>query len=193
MLSHTSGLPDYYSLPEYPTRKYQRVTLPDLIAWVATKPLDFLPGSKSSYSNTGYGSWPTSSSRYPKAVRPVPHGGDLRPAGMKDTGTLRDEVLIPARADGYRPGLGDPACATRRSTTRRFSRARGRSTPPPATSMAWCRAIQARRFFDIGKLAYPYGWGARETKSRPQVHRAERPRSRLSPRIFLSSLMTIWW
>jgi CubicO group peptidase (beta-lactamase class C family) len=54
MLTHTSGLPDFYSLPEYPIRKYQKVTLADLVAWVKTKPLDFLPGSKSSYSNTGY-------------------------------------------------------------------------------------------------------------------------------------------
>ena len=27
MLTHTSGLPDFYSLPEYPIRKYQKVTL----------------------------------------------------------------------------------------------------------------------------------------------------------------------
>src|SRR5689334_18165864 len=54
MLTHSSGLPDFYSLPEYPAKKYQRVALPDLIAWVKTKPLDFLPGSKNSYSNTGY-------------------------------------------------------------------------------------------------------------------------------------------
>ena len=46
LLTHRSGLPDYYSLPEYPTKKSQRVTLPDLIAWVKTKPLDFLPGSR---------------------------------------------------------------------------------------------------------------------------------------------------
>ena len=103
------GLPDYYSLPEYPTKKYQRVTLPDLIAWVKTKPLDFLPGSKNSYSNTGYGFLAyiieqVSGKRYDRFI------GDeiLRPAGMKDTGTLRDEALISARADGYQPALGNP-------------------------------------------------------------------------------------
>ena len=42
MLTHTSGLPDFYSLPEYPIRKYQKVTLTDLVAWVKTRPLDFL-------------------------------------------------------------------------------------------------------------------------------------------------------
>jgi hypothetical protein len=30
----------------------------------------------------------------------------------------------------------------------------------------WSRAIQMRRFFDIRRLRYPYGWGAHETRSK---------------------------
>src|SRR6266576_1833143 len=109
MLAHSSGLPDYYSLSEYPTKKYQRVTLPDLIAWVKTKPLDFLPGSKNSYSNTGYGFLAyiieqVSGKPYDQFIADE----ILQPTGMKDTGTLRDEALIRARADGYQPALGTP-------------------------------------------------------------------------------------
>jgi len=167
MLSHSSGLPDYYSLPEYPARKYQRVTLPDLIAWVKTKPLDFLPGSKSSYSNTGYGFLAyiieqVSGKPYEQFLAEE----ILRPAGMKDTGTLRDEVLIPARADGYRPGLGDPGLRNAPFYDKTILKGSGSLYSTTGDLYAWCRAIQARRFFDIRTLAYPYGWGARETKSK---------------------------
>src|SRR6202008_890153 len=98
LLTHTSGLPDFYSLPEYPIKKYQRVTLPDLIAWVKTKPLDFLPGSKSSYSNTGYGFLAyiveqASGKTYEEYVAEEV----LQPVGLKDTGPFRDDAIIPER------------------------------------------------------------------------------------------------
>jgi len=167
MLAHSSGLPDYYSLPEYPTKKYQRVTLADLIEWVKTKPLDFLPGSKNSYSNTGYGFL----AYIIEQVTGKPYDQFiteeiLRPAGMKDTGTLRDEALIPARADGYQPALGSPGLRNAPFYDKTILTGSGSLYSTAGDLYAWCRAIEANRFFDIRKLAYPYGWGARETKSK---------------------------
>src|SRR5215470_11833675 len=86
MLTHTSGLPDFYSLPEYPLKKYQKVTLADLVAWVKTKPLDFLPGSRSSYSNTGYAFLAyiieqVSGKTYEQFIADE----ILKPSGLKDT------------------------------------------------------------------------------------------------------------
>jgi CubicO group peptidase (beta-lactamase class C family) len=167
MLAHSSGLPDYYSLPEYSTKKYQRVTLADLIEWVKTKPLDFLPGSKNSYSNTGYGFLAyiieqVSGKPYDRFI------GDeiLRPAGMKDTGTLRDEALISARADGYQPALGNPGLRNAPFYEKTILTGSGSLYSTTDDLYAWYRAIEAGRFFDIHKLSYPYGWGARETKSK---------------------------
>ncbi|HSS44730.1 MAG TPA: serine hydrolase domain-containing protein, partial [Thermoanaerobaculia bacterium] len=54
LLGHSSGVPDYYSLPEYPELRRSPVTLERLISIVKTKPLDFAPGTQSLYSNTGY-------------------------------------------------------------------------------------------------------------------------------------------
>ena len=167
MLAHSSGLPDFYSLPEYPTKKYQRITLPDLIAWVKVKPLDFLPGSKNSYSNTGYGFLAyiieqVSGKPYDQFIAEE----ILRPAGMKDTGTLRDETLIPARADGYQPALGNPGLRNAPFYDKTILTGSGSLYSTTGDLYAWCRAIEARRFFDIRKLAYPYGWGARVTKSK---------------------------
>jgi CubicO group peptidase (beta-lactamase class C family) len=167
MLSHSSGLPDYYSLPEYSTKKYQRVTLPDLIAWVKTKPLDFLPGSKNTYSNTGYGFLAyiieqASGKRYDQFIADE----ILRPAGMKDTGTLRDEVLIPNRADGYQPALGNPGLHNAPFYDKTILTGSGSLYSTAGDLYTWCRAIESGRFFDIRKLSYPYGWGTRETKSK---------------------------
>jgi CubicO group peptidase (beta-lactamase class C family) len=167
MLSHSSGLPDYYSLPEYSTKKYQRVALPDLITWVKTKPLDFLPGSKNSYSNTGYGFLAyiieqVSGKPYDQFIADE----ILRPAGMKDTGTVRDEVLIPNRADGYQPALGTPGLHNAPFYDKTILTGSGSLYSTPGDLYTWCRAIESGRFFDIRKLSYPYGWGTRETKSK---------------------------
>jgi len=167
MLAHSSGLPDYYSLSEYPTKKYQRVTLPELIAWVKTKPLDFLPGSKNSYSNTGYGFLAyiieqVSGKPYDQFIADE----ILQPTGMKDTGTLRDEALIRARADGYQPALGTPGLRNAPFYDKTILTGSGSLYSTTGDLYAWCRAVEGSRYFDIRKLAYPYGWGARETKSK---------------------------
>ncbi|MBV9647418.1 MAG: beta-lactamase family protein [Candidatus Eremiobacteraeota bacterium] len=54
LLNQTAGYVDYYPL-EYVDTEMQRATTADaIIAEYATKPLDFEPGSKYSYSNTNY-------------------------------------------------------------------------------------------------------------------------------------------
>jgi D-alanyl-D-alanine carboxypeptidase len=54
LLTHTSGIPDYTSLPGYAARSGEHLTPNQLIALVARRPLMFTPGSRWSYSNTGY-------------------------------------------------------------------------------------------------------------------------------------------
>ena len=63
MLTHSSGLPDFYSLPEYPRRKYQKVTLADLVAWVKTRPLDFFPAARAATATPATRFWRTSLSK----------------------------------------------------------------------------------------------------------------------------------
>lgn len=167
MLVHSSGLPDFYSLPEYPTRKYQRVTLPGLIDWVKTKPLDFLPGSKTSYSNTGYGFLAyiveqVSGKPYDQFVSQE----ILKPAGMNDTGTFADESIIRDRASGYQPALGKSGVRNAPFYDKTILTGSGSLYSTTGDLYAWCRALQNKRFFDINKLPYPYGWGTRETKTK---------------------------
>lgn len=167
MLMHSSGLPDYYSLPEYATKKYDRVTLPDLIAWVKNKPLDFLPGSKSSYSNTGYGFLAyvieqVSGKPYDEFV----DNELLKPAGMKDTGTFRDDGLISNRASGYQPALEESGLRNAPFYDKTILAGSGSLYSTTGDLYLWVQAIQRGRFFTMRRLAHPYGWGERETKTR---------------------------
>jgi CubicO group peptidase (beta-lactamase class C family) len=54
LLSHTSGVPNFTSFPEYQPKMMLPVTTQEMIARFKDKPLDFKPGEKWNYSNSGY-------------------------------------------------------------------------------------------------------------------------------------------
>jgi len=54
LLTNSSGIPDYVSLPGYSRLSRQHLTPARIAALVASKPLLFRPGTRWSYSNTGY-------------------------------------------------------------------------------------------------------------------------------------------
>ena len=54
LLSHTSGIKNLTSIGNYPEYMKKVVTLSELISYFKNEPLEFVPGSKNSYSNSGY-------------------------------------------------------------------------------------------------------------------------------------------
>ncbi len=54
LLTHTSGLFNYTNTKEFVALKLNETSYDNLIKLIADKPLDFEPGTKMSYSNTGY-------------------------------------------------------------------------------------------------------------------------------------------
>ncbi|MBL7920216.1 MAG: serine hydrolase [Bacteroidia bacterium] len=54
LLTHTSGIPNVTALPVFDTMKVKSHTLEQTIALTKNKPLEFEPGSKFNYSNSGY-------------------------------------------------------------------------------------------------------------------------------------------
>ncbi len=54
LLTHTSGIPNFTSFPNYLEIESQQITPSGLLADFENKPLDFPPGTKFSYSNSGY-------------------------------------------------------------------------------------------------------------------------------------------
>jgi CubicO group peptidase (beta-lactamase class C family) len=54
LLSHTGGIPNFTSFPDYMPKMMMPVTTQEMIARFKDKPLDFKPGEKWDYSNSGY-------------------------------------------------------------------------------------------------------------------------------------------
>ncbi len=53
LLNHTSGIPNYTDLPEFPMNKPVALTRAQMLAYFAAKPLQFTSGTRFSYTNSG--------------------------------------------------------------------------------------------------------------------------------------------
>jgi CubicO group peptidase (beta-lactamase class C family) len=104
LLGHTSGIPNFTSLKDFGTWSQSPRTSADILAFFRDKPLDFEPGSKFAYSNSNY----EVLGAIIEKVSGRTYGNLLRerifdPLGMKDSGLDKDELILPKRAEGYRP------------------------------------------------------------------------------------------
>jgi D-alanyl-D-alanine carboxypeptidase len=107
LLSHTSGLPEYLDGPDIESAATKPTAFPQLMARVAGKPLDFTPGTKMVYNNTGYillGHVIEIVSRQP--YRDYVRKHLLERAGMAQTYTVADEEHLSNMAVGYRHANG---------------------------------------------------------------------------------------
>ncbi|WP_267221643.1 serine hydrolase domain-containing protein [Dyella silvae] len=103
LMSHTSGMPEYLDGPDVEPWAVKPATFGQLMARIKDKPLDFPPGSRWSYSNTGYALLGrvievTSHESYEHYVKTHL----LTVAGMTHTYTVADESRLPGMAKGYR-------------------------------------------------------------------------------------------
>src|SRR5258708_34643075 len=54
LLTHTSGIKSYTNIPEFSKMLREETSKPEVIKKVASIPLEFKPGEKFNYNNTGY-------------------------------------------------------------------------------------------------------------------------------------------
>lgn len=167
LLGHSSGVPDYYSLPEYPELKRSPVTLERLISIIKTKPLDFAPGTQSRYSNTGYAFLAyvierVSGLTYDRFVRERL----MLAAGMKHSGTWSDKVVIPFRANGYQRWVGTPGLRKAPFYDKTLLTGAGSLYSTADDLWAWYRFFRSRNLFPIEGPHYPYGWGLQKKDGR---------------------------
>ena len=103
LLNHTSGIPSYTGLPGFFNDVSRNpYTVDDFIKKYASNDLEFEPGSKFSYNNSGYfllGAIveKVTGQTYEKALKER----ILDPLGMKNTGYDHHGTLIEKRASGY--------------------------------------------------------------------------------------------
>jgi CubicO group peptidase (beta-lactamase class C family) len=103
LLTHTSGIPNYTDFPGYPTEIMKNTFSPlELVKLFENKPLEFKPGSKFSYSNSGYILLGYIIEKVTgKPYEEVLKENIFNPLGMKNSGYDHNIEIIPKRAYGY--------------------------------------------------------------------------------------------
>ena len=102
LLTHTSGIPNFTGFPDYPKLEPFATNAAELVARFRDKPLDFEPGEKWNYSNSGYILLTyliekISDVSYEKFVQ----DNLFIPLGMNDSGVDSNSRVIANRASGY--------------------------------------------------------------------------------------------
>jgi CubicO group peptidase (beta-lactamase class C family) len=104
LLSHTSGIPSFTSFPEYAKLKYHHTPVTELVGLFKDKPLEFAPGEKWVYSNSGYVLLgciieKAAGVSYADFVQ----ANIFTPLAMNDSGYDSNAAVIARRAAGYTP------------------------------------------------------------------------------------------
>ena len=109
LLTHTSGIPNFTALASYPELQVAPTSPDKIIATLKDRALDFEPGEKMLYSNSGY--------IVLGAIIERLSGGSyadfvtknlFAPLGMTDSGYDSNTAIIPRRAAGYTAGPAGP-------------------------------------------------------------------------------------
>jgi D-alanyl-D-alanine carboxypeptidase len=107
LLTHTSGIPNYTDLEEWSPHLPEELTPRQILDMVQAKPLEFEPGSRFKYSNSGYLLLgliieKVSGRSYADYIRQM-----VLPLGMRQTMYDDPVRVIPRRARGYERKAGE--------------------------------------------------------------------------------------
>ena len=110
LLTHTSGIPSYTSVPDWIEVGKRAMTRAEMVARFADLPLEFDPGTRWSYSNSNYYLLGLVIEAVTgRSYADVMRDRVLAPAGMKASAYCRDGT--PGQAAGYRFRGGAPVLA----------------------------------------------------------------------------------
>ena len=112
LLSHTGGVPNLTSFPDYARTKREPTTVEATIGRFRDRPLDFKPGENWKYSNSGYILLghvveKVSGKSYESFLRE----NIFEPLKMTSTGYDHADEIVKRRARGYAPGPDGPVNA----------------------------------------------------------------------------------
>lgn len=151
LLSHTGGIPNFTEDPGYEMNRLRPETPAQTMAHLAARPLDFPPGEKYKYSNTGYVllGWVieiASGQSYETFLRE----NIFQPLGMNDSGYDSSTAVIPQRAAGYVPGPKGPANAP--YIDMHVPYAAGAIYSTPADLLRWTEALFGGKVLSAASL-----------------------------------------
>jgi CubicO group peptidase (beta-lactamase class C family) len=184
LLTHTSGIRSYTSIPGYVAGMRRDLTVTELVASFRDQPMDFAPGERWSYDNSGYALL----GAIIEKVSGMTYADFLRtrifePLGMRSTRYETEDALIPGRVEGYeREQDGSLRRASYLSMTQPY--AAGSLVSNVDDLLLWNQAVAAgrmlkpetwRRAFAAHPVAsglssgYGYGWFIGRADGRPTI------------------------
>lgn len=184
LLTHTSGIQSYTSVPGFGAGIRRDLTVDSLIAFFAHGPMEFTPGERWNYNNSGYALLgaiieKVSGMTYADFIRTR----IFEPLGMRSSAYEMENVLIPGRVDGYeRTGEGQVRRADWMSMSQPY--AAGSLISTVDDLLVWNRAVAEgrllrpetwRRAFTAYTMSsglssgYGYGWFVGNVDGRPSV------------------------
>jgi CubicO group peptidase (beta-lactamase class C family) len=171
LLTHTSGIPDYTGLTDFEATMTMPATPEQLVVRFRDKPLEFEPGSRFNYSNSGYVLLgylieKISGEPYSKFVQ----DNIFTPLGMRDSDYDSNIRVIARHATGYVPGPDGPAVGPYIDMSLPFSAGGLYSTT--GDLLRWEEALYGGKLLTAASLRkmttpfrddYALGLGARKT------------------------------
>ena len=179
LLTHTSGIPNFTSFPEYAKLQALPSRYEEQVKSVWDKKMDFDPGTKWQYSNTGYvmlGQIIEKASGKPWET--YLQQEIFTPAGMADTRADSNSDLIAKRAAGYAIKTGKPTNAG--YIDMHIPNVAGALISTTGDLYKWDRALTTNKILSeasrnkmwtADKNGYAYGWGiAKQNGKTEQSH-----------------------
>ena len=176
LLSHTGGIPNFTSFPDYVPKMMMPVTTQEMIARFKNKPLDFKPGEKWAYSNSGYfllGAIIEKASG--ESYESFLQKNIFDPLKMTSSGYDHFDTILKKRATGYSLTKGKMVNSAYLDMTQPYSAGSLYSTVEDLFS--WNEALYAGKLLSAKsreammtpvKNDYAYGLGV-QTKSGPKM------------------------
>jgi CubicO group peptidase (beta-lactamase class C family) len=177
LLTHTGGVPSYTDDPDYRKKMMMPETVKGMIARFRDKPLDFKPGEKFHYSNSGYFLLGAIIEKLSgKSYEAFLKEAIFDPLGMKDTGYDHAATVLIGRASGYNHDGDGLKNAEYLDMAQPYSAGSLYSTVEDLAR--WDRALADGRLiskesytkmFTPAKNNYAYGWMVTTAKGRKEV------------------------
>jgi CubicO group peptidase (beta-lactamase class C family) len=179
LLTHTSGIPTYTGLPEWRKVNMVPTTIDEMIGFFRDLPLQWVPGEKFAYNNSGYFLLgvvveKAAGKKYEQALQDM----ILTPLGMNDTGYDWPGTIIPRRASGYQ-GKG-PALSNAAALDMQQPYSAGALYSTVEDLLVWDQALYTEKLLPAAarqimwtpfKDGYAYGWGIVEPSAATFGHK----------------------
>ena len=166
LLTHTSGIPNYTSLPDFARTAVLPTTSAELVGKLKDKPLEFAPGEKFAYSNSGYYLLGLTIERASgKPYADFLQEAIFAPLAMNQTGYDNPSRVLTNRATGYARQAGQTVNAAYMDMTIPY--AAGALYSTTEDMFRWDRALYTDTLvsqkslddiFTPNKGGYGYGW-----------------------------------